>query len=79
MQRSNSGSEEKGSNILLAIGILIVVFGVVMILYLDNIMFGHVTILGPIFIVLGIVFILLNLTLTIEERKQDRARARAAR
>jgi hypothetical protein len=68
VQRGNSESEEKGSNILLAIGILVVVFGVVMILYLDKIMFGSVSFIGPILIALGIVFILLNLAVMIKER-----------
>lgn len=68
MQSRNSESEKKGSNILFAIGILIVVFGVLMILYLDKMMFGYVTFLGPIMIALGIVFILLNLAVIIKER-----------
>jgi hypothetical protein len=74
VQRGNSESEEKGSNILLAIGILLVVLGVVMILYLDKIMFGSVGLIGPIFIVLGTVFILLNLAVMIKERNRGSAR-----
>jgi hypothetical protein len=68
VQRSNSESEEKGSNTLLAIGILMVVFGVAMLLYLDKIMFGSVSFIVPILIALGIVFILVNLAAMIRER-----------
>jgi uncharacterized membrane protein HdeD (DUF308 family) len=68
VQRSNSESEGKGSYTLLAIGILIVIFGVVMLLYLDKIIFGQVSFIGPILIALGIVFILLNLAAMIKER-----------
>jgi hypothetical protein len=68
VQRGNSESEEKSSYTLLAIGILIVVFGVGMLLYLDKMIFGQVSFIGPILIALGIVFILLNLAIMIKER-----------
>jgi uncharacterized membrane protein HdeD (DUF308 family) len=69
VQRSNSESEKKGSNILFVIGILAAVFGVVMLFYLDKIMFGYVTFLGPILIALGIVFILVNLAVMIDSSR----------
>lgn len=49
------------SHTLFVIGILTVVLGVLMFFFLDRLVLGVVTYLGPLLIVAGIVFMLLDL------------------
>jgi uncharacterized membrane protein HdeD (DUF308 family) len=59
-------SERRFLDVALIVGALVFFLGILMFFFLDQLMFGHVTILGPIVIFLGIATVLLNLGLRIK-------------
>ena len=61
MNPDDEKSERKSLDIVLIIGVGLFLLGILIFFFLDQLMFGHVTIIGPIVIFLGIAIILLDL------------------